>query len=176
MQIIQHQELASAQASITFSSIPQTFTDLYLVTSLRGVSTEAAARTSTKVSINGSDANATNKLLYAFDTSQVGTDNLTSYPYSGTQPNANATANTFGSTSLYFPNYKVAANKSFSVDFAAENNSSSFYILGVSAGLWSQTAAITSLTIAAPSGNLAQYSSATLYGILAGSDGIVTVS
>jgi hypothetical protein len=176
MQIIQHQELASAQASITFSSIPQTFTDLYLVTSVRGVSTEAAARTSTKVSINGSDANASSRLLYGFDSNQVGSETVTSFPYSGTQPNANATTNTFGSTSLYFPNYKVAANKPFSVDFAAENNTSTYWILGFSSGLWSQTAAITSLTIAAPSGNLAQYSSATLYGILAGSDGIVTVS
>jgi len=44
MQLISHQELDSAAASITFSSIPDTFTDLYLKLSLRGTSTNTYPR------------------------------------------------------------------------------------------------------------------------------------
>jgi hypothetical protein len=61
-----------------------------------------------------------------------------------------------------FPNYTSSNFKSFSADGANEDNTTSIY-MGLTAGLWSQTAAITSLTLSGA--NFAQYSTFTLYGI-----------
>jgi hypothetical protein len=89
---------------------------------------------------------------------------------------ANATtANTFGNASLYIPNYTASQNKSGSSDSVGEGNESQVG-LAIQANLWSNTAAITSLTLYDPSYNLMQYSSATLYGILKGTSNGVTVS
>jgi hypothetical protein len=65
---------------------------------------------------------------------------------------------------IYFPNYASATNKSFSIDSVTENNATLANQF-LTAGLWSNTAAITSITLLAASGNLAYYSTASLYGI-----------
>ena len=147
-------------SSIDFTSIPSTYTDLNLVFSCR--STSAAATQSIKIEINGSSSNFTNKEIYA-DGSTVGS-------YSGTTgaigyiPAATGTANTFGTTSLYFPNYAGSTNKSFSTDYAREANATSVD-MGFFANLWSITTAINQLTLRPSAGNLAQYSTAYLYGV-----------
>jgi hypothetical protein len=75
------------------------------------------------------------------------------------------TANTFGNTSIYIPNYRSSAAKSFSVDAVTENNATLAY-QNIQAGLWNNSAAITSISISFLSGgNWAQGSSASLYGI-----------
>jgi hypothetical protein len=171
MQVIQHQELASSQASITFSSIPQTFTDLLVVTSLR--TSRSAVAEQVLISLNGSTSSFSVRALYGSGSStasfSAGRDTLNAV-------SANATANTFSNSSIYLPNYTSANNKSFSADDVTENNGTEAYQF-IIAGLWSDTAAITSLALTpGAGGSFVQYSSATLYGILKGSDGIVTVS
>jgi hypothetical protein len=171
MQVIQHQELASAQASITFSSIPQTFTDLVLMLSLRAT---ASGTNVGAVSFNGSTSNFSLRLLQG-DGSGVSSANY-SANYAGIFGGSTMTANTFGNATIYIPNYAGSTNKSFSVDAVTENNATLAF-QNIQAGLWSNTAAITSIAISFLSGgDWAQYSSATLYGITKGSDGIVTVS
>ena len=169
MTLIQHTELASAQAEITFSSIPATFTDLLVV-----FSTRSTFRQDTSVKFNGSTANFSDRYL-------IGTG---SSVFSGTSPanflgvlnGSGQTANTFASGQLYIPNYRTSAFKSWSVDSVGENNATEAY-QNIIAGLWSVTDAITSVTIYQTNGdNLGQYSSATLYGITAGSSGGVVVS
>jgi hypothetical protein len=61
-----------------------------------------------------------------------------------------ATSNTFGYSSIYVPNYVTSVAKSFSIDTAYENNSNTPY-MGFTAGLWNQTAAITTITLLASS-------------------------
>lgn len=159
-ELIASSTLGSAQANIDFSSIPSTFTDLCLIFSCR--SDSAAATQSIKIEINGSTANFTNKEIYA-DGSTVGS-------YSGTNgaigyiPAATGTSNTFGTTSLYFPNYAGSTNKSFSTDYSRENNTTT-NDMGFFANLWSQTTAINRLTLKPTAGNLVQYSTAYLYGV-----------
>jgi len=86
--------------------------------------------------------------------------------YIGDATGASATASTFGNQEVYFPNYAGATNKSYSADSAGENNATTAY-LTLSAGLWSQTSAITSLEFYDRGvGNFVQYSSAYLYGII----------
>jgi len=73
------------------------------------------------------------------------------------------TASTFGNGQVYIPNYAGSNNKSTSADTVSEDNATLAYS-ALTAGLWSNTAAITSITIAAVT-NFAQYSTAYLYGI-----------
>lgn len=176
MKIIQHQELASGQASITFNSIPQIYTDLVLVCSLRG-------NRYAGLSLNGSTANTSSRTLWGTG-STVMSANYTSLPFSNiilTVAKDTSTASTFGNASIYIANYTGSTAKSVSIDSVGENNGAAAeQIMG--AGLWNNTSAITSLTLTslddngAASGTFAQYSSATLYGILKGTDGTTTVS
>ena len=169
MTLIQHIELGSNQASITFSSIPATFTDLVLVYSLR-----SANRNDFGVRFNGSTANFSNRFLQGNGSSA---SSGTGYGnFLGVMVSSSWTASTFGSGQLYIPNYAGSSAKSWSVDAVSENNATESYQL-IIAGLWNQTAAITSLEIYQQQGdNIASGSSATLYGIRSGSSGGVTVS
>jgi hypothetical protein len=168
MQVIQHQELGSTQASITFSSIPQTFTDLVLVLSVRLASD---VNESILLGLNGTTTNFAVRYLQG-NGGIAYTGTLTRWI--GSSPDSAFTANTFSNTQVYFPNYTSGTSKSYSIDSVAEwNSSTAFQDLG--AGLWTNNAAISSIEITAAA-NFVQFSSATLYGITKGSDGIVTVS
>ena len=170
MTLIEHYEAPSAVSSIVFSDIPQDYTDLYLVLSTReATGTDGNVR----LSINGSTANLTARDI---EGGGSGTPSSSSRSFIAiVSAKSNFTASTFGVASVYIPNYTSSANKSISVDAVTENNATLSY-QSILAGLWSNSAAITSLSVAAPVGNIAQYSSATLYGILAGSDGTTAVS
>ena len=162
-------------ASITFSAIPADYTDLVIVTSLR--SARANAIDGLLISFNGSSSNFTARILLGYSTAAL-SDSYT-VGRAAIISGASSTASTFGSQSFYIPNYAGSANKSYSVDSVSENNSGASFAATqeITAGLWSQTAAITSITLTSDTAsNLAEFSSASLYGITAGSDGIVAVS
>jgi len=152
-------------ASIAFSSIPQTYTDLQLVVSGRSTqSNPGFARFALLMSFNGSSTNFTGRDVLG-SASTAGSTTVSTGRVGFINAN-DATASTFSSTSITIPNYTGSANKSFSTDFATENNNGSEYSLGLVAGLWSITSAITALSLSIDSGyNFAQYSSASLYGI-----------
>jgi hypothetical protein len=173
MQLIAHQELTSAASSITFSSIPQTFTDLYLKISAR---TNRASTQDDFILLkpNNSTSNLTNRRLYGQGSTVFSFSGTVIY--GGAASTTSQTANTFGSCAVYIPNYTSTANKSFSTDFVNENNATSA-VAGIAAGLWSDSSAITSLVLAPETGTQFEIgTSMTLYGILAGTDGIVSVS
>jgi hypothetical protein len=171
MQIIQHQELASSQASITFSSIPTTFTDLVVVYSLR----LDAAEDYFGVELNGSASNFTLRSLFG-NGSTATSDSRSDGLIGNTANKSTFTSSTFSNGQLYIPNYRSSANKSLSNDTVTENNATEAG-QRITALLWSITDPITSITLnAAGANNFVQYSSATLYGIKSGTDGIVTVS
>jgi hypothetical protein len=77
------------------------------------------------------------------------------------------TAFTFGNSEAYIPNYTSSNNKSVSIDTVVENNSSTVNIVALNAGLWSNTTAISLISIVPGSGSWVQYSTATLYGVKA---------
>jgi hypothetical protein len=174
MQIIQHTELSSSQSSITFSSIPQTYTDLVIKLSTRSTST-GGGTVDIRININGggSGNNITNRLLYGTGSSVASVTNSTAE--AGFANNAGATANTFASNEIYFPNYTSNVAKSFSLESVQETNATGASQM-ILAGLWNSTSAITSITFTMLSSNFDTYTSATLYGILKGSSGGVTVS
>lgn len=147
--------------NIEFTNIPQTYTDLKLVVSARGTQTFANSGNFYTVRPNGLNTNLSGKYLISIGTS-VATG---SYQPFGYMSASDYTASVFGSGEHYIPNYTSANYKSFSSDDTAESNASIMYATDISAGLWSSTSAITSLTLVPGGGNFAQYTTATLYGI-----------
>ncbi len=146
-------------ASMAFTSIPSTYTDLLVKTSARGDSAHIA--NDIILSFNGSNANFTGKLMYANGaTGASGAAGNTIGYYVG----ASATASVFSNSDYYIPNYTSSNYKSTSADDVTENNATTAY-LQLTASLWSQTAAITSITLTPVSGNFVQYSTTYLYGI-----------
>jgi hypothetical protein len=128
-------------ASVTLpatGTIPQTYTDLYLVISARSNRSNVADG----FLIKPNNTSPTVRYITGDGaTTYSGTD------YSGILPAANATASTFGSCSAYFPNYaNTSNNKSFSVDDVSENNGTTAYAT-LSANLYSSTSAITTIVV-----------------------------
>ena len=150
---------AGGAANITFSSIPQTYTDLVIMTSMRGTDTSWQGW---NLYFNGSNTNLTNRYLLG-DGSSASSSSF-SAGYGGTVPGTNVTASTFENSTVYIPNYTSSNNKSYSSDNVAENNATGAYA-NLIAGLWSSSSAITSVTLYPQAGNFVQYSTATLYGI-----------
>lgn len=149
-------------ANIEFTSIPATYTDLLVRLSARlTTSPESSPWSSVYISLNNSSSNFTYRLLYGSGSSaasQTGTNQIVWVNSSG------ATANSFGNADIYISNYAGSNNKSISSDFATENNATAA-LAGLNATLWSDSAAITSFKIAPASGNIAEHSTAYLYGI-----------
>jgi len=148
-------------ASIEFTSIPGTYTDLQIL--LSGRSTSVNPQENLMIELNGSSANFTRRAL-------EGDGVTTPYSYSGSTGliaytnGDGATASTFGNASIYIPNYAGSNYKSISTDAVEETNASTAY-MQLTAVLWSDTAAITSIKLKPAANNFMQYSSATLYGI-----------
>lgn len=151
---------AGGAASVDFTSIPSTYTDLCVKVSFRG--TRAALYEAIKIEFNGSTSSFSAKQLYG-DGTQVGAANVTSQiPFDAT--GANNTSSTFANVEFYIPNYAGGSNKSVSLDSVSENNGTTAYA-ELTAGLWSNTAAINRITLTPTSGTLVQYSTAYIYGI-----------
>lgn len=168
MQLISTATVGVAGAStIDFTSIPGTYTDLVLVLSARATSTTATIT----VAFNGSSASFTN--IYLNGQAGFAPTSATGTTLVGYASTTSHTASTFGNLSIYIPNYAGATNKNFSVDSVQENNGAASVNLNIFANRWANTAAITQVTLSLA--NFAQYSSASLYGILKGSGG-ATVS
>lgn len=148
---------AGGVASIDFTSIPSTYTDLCLKLSLRP---SVTGNSDMYISFNSSTANFTGIYLQGNGTT-VPSGSLARYI--GTA--MGQTSSTFTNGEIYIPNYASSNNKSFSVDFVAENNATLAYV-NLIAGLWSNSAAITSISVGPGSGSIVQNSTAYLYGIV----------
>ena len=160
--LLERIELNASAASVTFSNIPQSgYTDLKLVMSARN----DGAQYYGEVYFNGNTTGYSRRLLYG-DGSSAGSLAASNDFTLVTNPSTSYTANTFGNFELYIPNYTGSANKSFSIDAVIENNATTAYAT-LYAGLWSNTAAITSVTLDPDSGNFVQYSTFSLYGLAA---------
>jgi hypothetical protein len=145
--------------SIDFTSIPATFTDLCLKWSLRA----STAVVNTNLNFNSNTTGYSGRQLYGTGAA-VASNIISSYvSNSGLADSSGDTASTFSNCEIYIPNYAGSNYKSFSIDSVTENNATTAYAAFL-AGLWSNTAAITSISISGLT--FVQYSSASLYGIL----------
>ena len=172
MKLIQTQTLATAAASITFTSIPQDGTDLVILVSAR--TDRSLGVDSINANINGSSADFTNRQLIG--DGGVASSNTVTNPAIALAADSLNTASTFGNSVAYITNYTGSTFKSISADAVTENNAAGAY-QNIRAVLWSNTAAITSITFVPNVGpNILAGSTISLYKITKGSDGIVTTS
>jgi hypothetical protein len=145
-------------SSMAFTSIPSTYTDLEILISGR----TTGAGNGINITFNSNTTGYTNSAIQGNGGSvgSYGTYNRNAgmLGYSGD------TASSFGSTKILIPNYAGSINKSYSADAVSESNATTAYMNLVS-GLWSNTSAITSISLAPMDGTLVQYSTAYLYGI-----------
>ena len=148
-------------ATVTFSSIPSTYTDLVL---------KASARSNIAEDTFGIRFNSDSGSNYPYN-GFVG-QGATVSNFSGTNtfvalgrmPESGYTANTFGNTEFYIPNYASSTQKTVSIDAVNENNATTARAQ-LGSAKWTGTAAISTILILPSSGSFAQYSTFTLYGI-----------
>ena len=161
--LISSNVLASSAASVTFSAIPSTYTDLVLRMSARR--SNLATSGSFRMRFNGLTTS-----IYSFtDLTSSGSAAYSARAISSAiaEPETvgdTATANTFSSHEFYIPNYTATQNKPMSAFSVAEDNATAAE-MSVAAYLLSSTAAINEILIYPPSGNFMTGSSFYLYGI-----------
>lgn len=158
--------LSSSQATITFGSIPSTYTDLVIHYSARNTDTGI---TYLNLYINTQSATGLfSQTRLTGNGSTVTSDRLSSYDFSlrHSVDSSSNTANTFGIGEIYIPNYTGAYNKphySFSVQ--EDNSISTNAIVNQVAALWRNTATISTLYLTSTGGSFVSGSSFYLYGI-----------
>ena len=159
---IQTVTLSATTASIEFTNIPQNYTDLLAVFSIR---TDAAnTNRALELRVNSGTSNQSSFTMYG-DGSSSGSASYGSAIYANmTIPGSSATSSTFSNISIYISNYTSSNYKPISIDAVSENNGVSGAALAC--GLYSSSTVISSLLVLPEStGSLVQHSTATLYGI-----------
>jgi hypothetical protein len=162
--LISSNVLSSSAASVTFSAIPSTYTDLVIRLSARS-DTDAGVR----IRFNNSSSALSSRTYIMSDTTAPFSSQNTSETYTIFPQASNVTsdtANTFSNSEIYIPNYTAATNKPVSGSLVKEFNSSSNGTAQItaSANLWRDTTAISSIVIM-NAGNYVSGSSFYLYGI-----------
>jgi hypothetical protein len=158
--------LGSSQASLTFSSIPNTYTDLLVLLSLR--SSQGSVVDTPKMRFNGATDDSNLKTIRLMGNgSSASSSTVTTALLLTRCPGASATANTFGNIQVYIPNYNSSNNKSVSIDQVSPSNDSSVDgVTSLMAGLFTTSSAISSLTVLSDNAaNFVSGSSFYLYGI-----------
>ena len=154
---------AGGAANIEFTSIPQDYRDLLVKLSIRQTKPDGYSEITVK--FNGSSTNFTMRALNAAGTTADSYNSTTAYVGSALGTTANGGTSIFSNNEIYLPNYTSSNYKSYSADSVAERNFASLNNSSLITGLWSNTAAITSLLFESPGYDIEQYSTAYLYGI-----------
>jgi hypothetical protein len=160
--LISSNVLSSAAASVTFSSIPATYTDLVLRISARTDTTTTLILMSfngdtsgvwSRTSLRGNGSAASSGDNTALARMQLENVNISTY-----------TASTFNSMEVYIPNYTTTAYKQIS-NFGVSETNATAANMAASAGLWQLGSAITSIELSGSTANFVTGSSFYLYGI-----------
>jgi hypothetical protein len=176
MTLISAQTVGSGGAAdITFSSIPQTYTDLRLYMSTRVTNNGEGSNppiSRGEVTFNTNGTNYSIAMLYALpnqsptQNAAVGANATRSF-YFGASTSALAShAGAFSSSNVYIQDYTSSKFKTYSIESVIETNSLSGE-LDITSGCWNNSAAITSIKVNPYdlTASFAQYSTMYLYGI-----------
>lgn len=151
---------AGGASDITISNIPATYNDLIVKLSTK--TNFSGDYDYIAVRFNGASTSLTSAFFYAVPPSTIVSTAPTSILIAS---NANNLTSVFSNAEVYVPNYVGSTNKSVSADGVSEGNVTS-NTLTLTAGLWSNTAAITSISFHPLNGTgFLQHSTAVLYGI-----------
>lgn len=155
-------------SSIDFTSIPQTYTDLFVVLSAR-----FSGQGNARLNLNSSASGFSSRVVYSFATNAP-------LSYTDTVGLGRATdvgfqANNFGAMQVHLPNYRSGVSKPFSADAFAANYNGGYIVL--TGGVWANNAAITSMSLLPPSSRtFLENTTAYLYGVLVGTGGATVTS
>ena len=148
-------------ANITFSSIAGTWTDLLIKLS---AASNRAVNDTFNLTFNGSGSSYSGKALYGNGTAP-GSFATSSAKVGDLSANGTNYSNVFANDEIYVPNYTSSNYKSVSADTVLEANATGAEMTLIAA-LWSNTDAITSITIEPNVGSLLlEHSTAYLYGV-----------
>lgn len=150
--------LGSAQSSVTFSDIPQTYTDLILIENYSLVSSDSQS----VVTLNGTSSTYSNTNLWG-NGSVVSSARYTGASGFGSSPGVGDAANNRIVMIRYFNNYSNTTTYKTCLQRKSDASDNTW----ATVGLWQSTSAITSITCTSASGNYASGSTFTLYGIRA---------
>lgn len=166
---IQTIQISTATPTITFSNIPQIYSDLLIVVSDRS---DRSGAVNDAVMLRCNGTNVTGRRLFGSGSSATSTAD-----FAGINVAGNATANTFSNMAFYISNYSSSTTtKLVSLEAVGENNATAAY-QSIAAGLFNSLSPVTSIQLYQETGtNFVQYSSASLYGIRRGSDGRTEVA
>ena len=155
------QTLASTATSVTFNSIPATYTDLVLRVS--ETLNSAGGADDLRIQFNGGYGSGSTTNINATGSSPGSTRTSTpALPILG--KSNSTTANTFGSYEIYIPNYATSGDKPFWFYGVSEADSTSNWYIYSTAVIYS-TSAVTSLTFVDGGSAMKVGSSFYLYGI-----------
>jgi len=163
--LISSNVLSSSAASVTFSAIPATYTDLVVRLSIRCSDNEENIR----VTFNGVGGTSySERTLYGSGTAAFSYAQTSASSLIHTYINpSSSTSNTFANGEIYIPNYLSATSKPLSSFSVTETNATAT-TMAATAGLFSNSSAITSITLATYSGGAVHFTSGSsfyLYGI-----------
>ena len=162
--LIASNTLSTTASSVTFSSIPSTYTDLVL-----------------KVSARTDRANASDTIIAKFNSTTSGYSRTQIFVSGGTVGSSqtssaaniiigyvngnSSTSNTFNNLELYIPSYTLSQNKPMGAIAMNEDNATNAN-QNTTAILWANTAAVTTIELTPETGpNFLSGSSFFLYGI-----------
>lgn len=146
-------------ASIEFTGISGDFKDLCLLMSAQSDNPSASVD---NINIEFNSVATSYNNIYFIGTGSSTTVGTLSSGFTWQAPESGTSA--FGNASIYIPNYAGSTNKTYSVDGVSEYNGTAARQT-LTAGLWSNTAAITSIKLTVQSYDFSEFSSASLYGI-----------
>lgn len=151
----------SSVAAYTFSSIPQTYTDLVLVSVVR--TTDTTSGNDFKGNFNSdTGTNYSNTQMYGTGSATASTrDSNFSYVKMGLVIGSSAASGTFANNVAHIQNY---SNSTTYKTVLSRRDAAGFYAVAT-VNLWRNTAAITSITLASQFGNMDIGTTLTLYGI-----------
>jgi hypothetical protein len=158
--LIEAKTVSTPSASIVFSNIPATYTDLKIL--YTGKTSDANAQ-GTAMTYNAGASSAAGKYIIG-DGANPSTGNL-GYMYAGSAWGTNGTSGLFSASEIYIPNYTSSQVKSYICMNAAEKQdptSFSNVIVGRDTGI---TAPLTSITLLSGPGNWIANCTFYLYGI-----------
>jgi hypothetical protein len=168
-QLINAQTLTSGAQSITFSNIPQNYTDLRILFSAR-VDT-SGGYSNVKIGFNGSTSNITWRAFYAYSGSSTGANTGGTERVAGNANANSSTSSTFSNADVYITDYtSTTYAKTISGESVVESNDSTNPLLSFDTNYWNPgtQAAITSITLsnsASPAADFVSGSTFYLYGI-----------
>jgi len=144
-------------STILFTNIPQNYKDLCLKFSGRN----AGNYYTFNIRVNGNTVTNARRLY------GTGSGAGASDTYNGHYTDySTAATSTFGNAEIYFPQYTSSDYKSLCIDAVSEDNYASAYI-DMASSIIADVSPIYSITLVPETGNFAQYSTATLYGVRA---------